>query len=221
MKLLKAYKLFKQFRKSMKEKSDEPLFGKDPRNYGISDPGAKSMARRNKEEVVITKTLFPPEGGTFTEISGQEYPFPGLPSIEVVQDIEKYKRMIPVAIEAYAEFFAQHRLKPERYCRAVREIYRLFTLLSQRECNGKNRERWLRVRDMVCVVAEFDSAYRFRFQDIIKEARIEELQLSEGDKHWAGKTKSYKWGHFTPEELKTCGRTNNNYSEGVEPGVSD
>lgn len=225
MKLLKLYKLFKQFRKSLKEKPEGPLFGTDPRNYGITDLAQKEQTRRTREVPTITKTFFPEEGGTFTEViedgKKYDYPFPGLPSAEVVQDVEKYKKMVPVAIDAYSSFFAQHQLKPERYCRAVREVYRLFTLMSSRECNAKNRKRWLKVRDMVCVVMEFDSAYRFRFQDMIKEAKVEELQLDAGDKFWAFKTKSYKWGHLTPEELKTCGRTNNNFKDGVEPGVEE
>jgi hypothetical protein len=219
----------------MKEKPEGPIFGTDPRNYGVSDIGENAQERLNqeytkrggiaKEVPTITKTLFPETGGTFTEVTenGKKYdfPFPGFPDREVVTDIEKYKRLVPVAIDGYAGFFAKHKLKPERYCRAVREVYRLFTLMSDRECNKKNKLRWLKVRDMVCVVMEFDSAYRFRFQDMIKEAKIEELQLSAGDRFWAGKTKSYKWGHFTPEELKTCGKTNNNFKEGVEPGVDE
>jgi hypothetical protein len=225
LKFFKALKLGYKLLKAKNEKSNEPLFGKDPRNYGIKDLEDIEHARQTREVPTITKTFFPEDGGTFTEVieGGNKYqfPFPGLPSAEVVQDIEKYKKMVPVAIDAYSGFFTQHKLRPERYCRSVREVYRLFTLMSSRECNKKNRDRWLRIRDMVCVVMEFDSAYRFRFQDMIKEAKIEELQLDPGDQFWAFKTKSYKWGHLTPEELKTCGKTDNNYSEGVMPGVDE
>ena len=203
MKYWKAIKLgLKMLKESKKQQG--PIFGDNPMTYGVDDPGEKDMRRREGQTNAQISVFFPESGGSFTNIHGEKFPFPGIPDKDVVMDISKYKKMVPVAIDAYADFFIQHALKPEKYCKAVREIYRLFTLMSDREMEPKNKDRWLKVRDMVCVILEFDNAYRFRLQDMIKEARIEELELDEADKYWAGKTLSYKWGHFNEEQLKQC-----------------
>jgi len=203
MNYLKAIKLgLKMLKESKKQQG--PIFGDNPLTYGVDDPGEKDLRRREGQIDTEVSVSFPESGGSFTNIHGEKFPFPGYPDKDVVLDISKYKRMVPAAIDAYVWFFAQHALKPERYCRVVREIYRLFTLMSDREMEPKNKDRWLKVRDMVCVVLEFDNAYRFRLQDIIKEAKIEELMMDEADKYWAGKTLSYKWGHFNEEQLKQC-----------------
>jgi len=67
-------------------------------------------------------------------------------------------------------------IKPERYCTCVREIYRTFTVLS-----GKAKEDWERklietIRDISCMFIELDSAYKFRFQDIIFKLKPEEIR---------------------------------------------
>jgi hypothetical protein len=67
-------------------------------------------------------------------------------------------------------------IKPERYCNCVRELYRTFTILSEKE-----KEEWKRkiietARDISCMFIELDSAYKFRFQDIILELKPEEVR---------------------------------------------
>lgn len=67
-------------------------------------------------------------------------------------------------------------IKPERYCICVREIYRTLTVLTERE-----KEEWVKkiieiVREIFCMFIELDSAYKFRFQDIILELKTEEIR---------------------------------------------
>lgn len=50
------------------------------------------------------------------------------------------------------------KLKKEKYCDAVREVYRAFS---------HNTEFSDMFRDLLCMVLEMDNAYRYRFQDII------------------------------------------------------
>lgn len=66
-------------------------------------------------------------------------------------------------------------LKPERYCRSIREIYRAFTKVIEKERNEAIKKLLELARNFFCMVLEQDSAYRFRFQDIMAEARKEEL----------------------------------------------
>ena len=61
----------------------------------------------------------------------------------------------------------QQLLKPIRYCRCVREIYRTFNVLIGKERNKTIKKMLELVRDLVCMSIEMDSAYRFRFQDAI------------------------------------------------------
>lgn len=196
--------MFNTFRKGLKEKPDESIWPKDKSFYGVSDPQKKDLARREGAMQSEIRTSFPKEGGSFTQVGGETELFPGIPVEETVRDIARYKHMIPAAIDAYYDLFSVHKLKPEKYCRMVREVYRLFNLMIERECNDKHKIRWEKIRDMVCIVLEFDNAYRFRAQDIIKEARISELELDKGDQYWSKKTGNYKWGFLTEEELKNC-----------------
>jgi len=195
---MKIFKLIKAFivfaRKAKNEKDDEPIFGRDPGIYHVEDPLEKEIARKMGTKVLHVSTYFPEEGGTFTRIEGEKEPFPGFPQKDVVMNLATLKRMIPAALDAYYPFLSPHLLSPEKYCKCVREVYRLFNILIEREVKPKHIERWKKVRDIVCIVLEFDNAYRFRAQDIIAEAKIDEMKLGKGDQYWAGKTPTYKWG---------------------------
>jgi len=81
----------------------------------------------------------------------------------------------------YAFLYAFHRLivrsliKPKMYSEAIRELYRAFDEDDIGE-DGKTRllRTWL--RDITCMILEFDNAYRFRFQDVIEDLDKENLK---------------------------------------------
>ena len=58
------------------------------------------------------------------------------------------------------------RIKRERYCDAIRELYRAFSLEKFGETQ-EEREMRLMFRDSICMFLEFDNAYRYRAQDVI------------------------------------------------------
>lgn len=60
------------------------------------------------------------------------------------------------------------KLKPNMYSRSMRELHRAFSVPRENESEDI-REIRLMLRDLMCMVTEFDNAYRFRFQDIIAE----------------------------------------------------
>ena len=66
-------------------------------------------------------------------------------------------------------------LDPHRYCKSVRELYRTFTVLIDRREDPLDKKMLEIVRNLVCMSFEYDSAYRFRFQDIIAETSKEKL----------------------------------------------
>ena len=72
-------------------------------------------------------------------------------------------------------FLERYRLKKERYCTTVREIHRAFTEAHIEKENEKMKEFRLMVRLVVCMILEFDNAYRYRIQDILPELNKENL----------------------------------------------
>lgn len=55
-------------------------------------------------------------------------------------------------------FTSENFLKPEIYCKSVKELYRIGDLLTE----GENQKKILA---FTCMILEFDDAYRYRFQD--------------------------------------------------------
>lgn len=60
------------------------------------------------------------------------------------------------------------KVKKERYCTAMRELYRVLSIEFRGETKeeGELREQ---LRDVLCMILESDNAYRYRFQDIVME----------------------------------------------------
>jgi len=67
-------------------------------------------------------------------------------------------------------------LKPNRYCICVRELYRTFTVIMEKEKDETMKKVIGIARDIVCLFIEQDSAYKFRFQDIMAEVDICKLK---------------------------------------------
>jgi hypothetical protein len=65
-------------------------------------------------------------------------------------------------------------LKPHRYSRCVRELYRVFDEMIEGK-KGIIKRVLILARDFVCMSVDYDSAYRFRFQDIFGEIRVSEM----------------------------------------------
>lgn len=65
------------------------------------------------------------------------------------------------------------RQKPERYCACVREVYRV---MDETKKKFPEREELLNsFRNIVCMVLEYDDAYRYPFQDVVAELDKEEV----------------------------------------------
>jgi hypothetical protein len=69
-------------------------------------------------------------------------------------------------LHACWRYLERHKIKPKRYSRSIRELYRAFSVPVIGE-NNDQREIRERIRDLACMHLEFDNAYRFRFQDVI------------------------------------------------------
>mgnify|MGYP001590209815 FL=1 len=71
-------------------------------------------------------------------------------------------------VYTFYRMIERFRLRAIRYSKATREIYRAFNLPRQKE-DMKILELRLMLKDLVCMLLEFDNAYRYRFQDVIAE----------------------------------------------------
>lgn len=66
-------------------------------------------------------------------------------------------------------------MRVNRFSQAVREIYRAFSVVYSDE-NKQTSELRKMLRDVECMILEFDNAYRFRVQDLVPELDKEELR---------------------------------------------
>ena len=92
-----------------------------------------------------------------------------LPLIFVVRDF------ISSGIYAYHKLIERFRIKSNLYSNVVRELYRAFNLPRVKE-DFETLELRLALKDVLCMILEFDNAYRYRFQDIIVELNKELLK---------------------------------------------
>lgn len=147
----------------------------------------------------LEKVEFPDEGGMLTYMSGHDYPYRGFPYFEIVEKIDLIKKISRAAVSGlyhslkrkkywlftlipsiwvvknFAEtgiytfyrLVERFKLKPQRYSRSIRELHRAFSI--PRGEDTHTQELRLMLRDLVCMILEFDNAYRFRVQDWIED----------------------------------------------------
>jgi hypothetical protein len=149
--------------------------------------------------------ITPKSGGVFTPIQGWAYPYKGQPMEITVEVLASVKGVAPIGLRfvelciKHFNFLALWDLKntayemllyggkillgrepenPKRYGRAVREIYRVLTIQFDKIDGLLNRKLsniWKTIRGIICVLCEWDNAYRYRVQDFLIELNIENL----------------------------------------------
>jgi hypothetical protein len=153
-----------------------------------------------KDNAKVEKVEFPKEGGTFTYLEGHPYPFPGFPEQRFVQKTALIKALIPALCRGAKYLINSDKIDPKRYSRPVREIYRLFNLLIEREKDQGNKDKWTQIRDVVCYILEFDNAYRFRLQDVLKEINLDEIKPDEATKYYMSLHSDYNFSEKPKEK---------------------
>lgn len=147
----------------------------------------------------LTRVELPPEGGVLAYMEHFEHPYRGFPYGEFVDKIDVMKKLIKGSLSGLYHSFRSnkpkimlllpavmvfrellktgiytfHRLteryliKTHRYSQCVRELHRAFAV-PHKESFSLKEIRYM-VRDVFCMILEFDNAYRFRAQDILIE----------------------------------------------------
>lgn len=82
-----------------------------------------------------------------------------------------FKRQLQFIVSGLFDYAAwllsSERLKPNKYCQFVREVYRTFNKI-----NTENDPVLEKARDIICVFLEFDDAYRYRLQYAVSKLKI-------------------------------------------------
>lgn len=68
-------------------------------------------------------------------------------------------------------------LNPLRYCRCMREVYRVARVMAERY--PKYKEEIMVIADIVCSIFEYDNAWRYRLQDMVGEMNFRAKDLAE------------------------------------------
>ena len=95
--------------------------------------------------------------------------------ITVLPALWVIKSMVRAWVHVFYRAMERTRIKPERYCVAVRDIYASFNAPMAKE-RAKEAEFRTELRDLVCMVLEMDNAYRYRAQDVLAELNKDALR---------------------------------------------
>ena len=124
---------------------------------------------------------FPKEGGMLWYPRKGRHPFPGIPYSVATESISFFKRALFLRLKSFKNpflllFFKRFKqeleelayvsvrhyyLKPEYYCRSVREMYRILKLVGVSEDWTHN----------ICSIFQWDTAYRFMVQNTGQELK--------------------------------------------------
>lgn len=148
------------------------------------------------KQAVVEKIEKPKEGGVLTYLKGHPKPYPGFPSKKTVKEMDYIKRMVPIALKSSRRLLERHLVNPKRYSHAVREIHRVFSIMIERDNRPNEKEKLTYLRDLICMILEFDNAYRFRFQDGFSELDLDKIKPDENDLYYMSLREDYD---FAPQ----------------------
>lgn len=83
-----------------------------------------------------------------------------------------------IGVYVFFRMIERFRIKTERYSQPIRELHRVFSLEPEGEAYA-DKEFRTQLRDLLCMTAEFDNAYRFRLQDTLVELDKQALQTND------------------------------------------
>lgn len=93
----------------------------------------------------------------------------------ILPAILMFKELVSTGIYTFYRLVERYRIKAHRYSKSIRELYRAFSEPRKHESIRYMDLRFM-LRDVLCMILEFDNAYRFRAQDILVELNKELLK---------------------------------------------
>ena len=134
----------------------------------------------------------PESGGIELHIKGFDKPFPGWPDDDVIRALDEHKQHVKELLKLIHPHIAKYMLHPLDMCQQVRELYEGFNRLIEAETDEGLKHFWARVRDIICVILEYDTSYRWRLCWMLEKMDTEKLKLNENDRYWLGLKKDFK-----------------------------
>ena len=134
----------------------------------------------------------PESGGIELHIKGFEKPFPGWPDDGVLRALDPNKQIIREALKFLHSEIGKYMLHPLDCCPQVRELYEGFNKLIDAETDKGMRDFWTQVRDIVCVILEYDTSYRWRLCWMLEQIDLSKLKLNENDRYWLSLKRDFK-----------------------------
>jgi hypothetical protein len=131
-------------------------------NFLVKHYGPNKEKKKEEENIILKTNVghvpieFPKEGGVYSYIPGEAEPFPGVPDEKIVNALAFAKRIVPIFCKASWISIKDHIPLTENYSKPVREIYRVISLIRERENEEQieMRGKWTEVRDIFCMILE-------------------------------------------------------------------
>ena len=86
-----------------------------------------------------------------------------------------FRELLQTGIYTFYRLTERHKIKAHRYSKAIRAFYKAFSEPRKNEL-VKSMDLRFMLRDVLCMILEFDNAYRFRAQDILVELNKDSLR---------------------------------------------
>lgn len=146
----------------------------------------KYYKTRKMVQAKITKAE---DGSTQMKMKGEKYPFPGFPRQHILYgSLRKLKYEIRRKSfnKVYAEVqkILPDMLPYEALCPAVKEIWRVMTILEEAEVTSDMKSFIHNLKKLLCFWFTEDDAYRFRLQFFLENLNIKKVKLSKADKYY-------------------------------------
>ncbi|MBW2672733.1 MAG: hypothetical protein JRD89_04845 [Deltaproteobacteria bacterium] len=132
-------------------------------------------------------------GHFLTYIVGNKFPMIGAPKQTSLWLMQPLKNLVRAALRELRPFYQQFAKKPQELSPAVKEIWRMFELLKERETNESMVQLWSDIQVLICFFFEEDLAYRWRLQFLAEHVDLERLKPSEEDRYYLERKRDFKY----------------------------
>ena len=85
------------------------------------------------------------------------------------------KSIVRATVFVFHRMYDRFQIRPDKYSQPIRELYRAFSIEVDNE-KEEDREFRVKLRDLTCMICEFDNAYRYRLQDVLSELDINQAK---------------------------------------------
>ena len=138
-----------------------------------------------EKERFITEIRAKENGEKEVYAEGWKYPLKGTPRKEFFNEIlDPLKHRVNDAILDVGWKLINSGAPEKEYCEPVKEIARMFDLLTEAEEYEGLKTKWQRYKRAVCTFLQEDDAYRLRFLWALSKADLNKLKLKKEDAWW-------------------------------------